>query len=301
MYSYRIKKRANRNLHQKNEEVLQQKEEILIQNENLIAQKEVIEKYNLNFKESLNYARKIQKAIFPSTNLLEESNLDYFIFNLPKHIVSGDFYFIKKIEDQLIIAIADSTGHGVPGAFMSILGVSFLNDIITVKKILQPNQVLEELRIMVKLSLGQTGKIGENKDGIDIAFLKLNVITLECDYSGANIPLWFFREDAGTFVFTEIKPDKMPIGIHPKDDIKFVNNKFSFQKNDIIFLFSDGFESQFGGEKNEKYKSHRMKSLLTSICKNDLNTQKDLIINEFELWKGTKDQTDDVLVFGLKI
>jgi len=185
---------------------------------------------------------------------------------------------------------------------MSMLGISFLNEIVSKREITKPSQVLNELRIQVKNSLNQSGQKGDTHDGMDISLCVINTNNLELQFAGAYNPLLIIRlKDLSEVEIIEIKADRMPIGMHPKDNISFISTEFQLQKNDIFYIFSDGYHSQFGGIKNEKIKTCRFKDLLAENCKLPLKEQKQILENEFNNWKGKNEQTDDVLVIGIKI
>ena len=258
-----------------------------------------IERKNTKLTDSIKYANRIQEAMMPRNMVLDEAFADNFIFLRPRDIVSGDFYWFKKKDNLLLIAAADCTGHGVPGALMSMLGVSLLNDIVS-RDITQPAEILNELRVKIKDSLHQnldTENKSLTQDGIDIAFCTINIETLEMQFAGAYNPVYIIRNHE----LIEIKGDRMPIGVHPKDDNGFNPENFQLQKNDSIYLFSDGYYSQFGGPKSEKMKHTRFKEHLLSIQDFTMQDQKRRLENKFEDWKGMRDQVDDILVIGIKV
>ncbi len=284
-------------------EIEQQKEEIMSQNEELQVQKEEIEKQrdiaNMQKQEilsSISYAQKIQKAILPSQKVLDEILPENFLIFRPRNIVSGDFYWVKKIKNLVIVAVADCTGHGVPGAFMSILGYSFLNEIITKFSLDSTAEILNRLRKKVKESLRQTGQENEQKDGMDIALYILNNDTLNISYSGAYNPLWIVRNKE----LIELNADRQPIGVYFVEK-EFTVKTLQLQKNDCLYTFSDGFADQFGGAEKNKFMAKNFKTLVSSIAENPMNIQKELIIKTFEEWKNGYEQVDDVIIFGVKV
>jgi len=307
----------------KNEELYQQKEEILTQNEQLelankeiTNQKQLIEKSLHDINSSISYASRIQKAILPQIEIFSKFFPDNFILFKPRDVVSGDFYFIKKVNNHLVIAAADCTGHGIPGAFMSVLGMSLLNEIVTKREITSSSQVLNELRTQIKISLQQSGEKGEQQDGMDIAFCTINIETMVLNFAGAYNPCWIFRNEELGIMNYELKnkeqfithnskliileADRMPVGVYLKEK-DFSEQIFQLQKGDNFYLFSDGYHSQFGSDKNEKFKIKRMKEFLQSICNKPMNEQRELLELDFNNWKGDKEQTDDVLVIGVRI
>ncbi len=262
----------------------------------IIKQRDKLHLQNKHITDSINYAKKIQTAVLPSEEVLRKILPQHFILFKPLNIVSGDFYWIQKVKENVLIAAVDCTGHGVPGAFMSMLGISFLNEIVQNGEEIQPNKILEKLRNRVKLTLGQTGKKDESKDGMDIALCVINKKTNILQFSGAYNPLYFIRKKE----LSEIKASRNPIGIFMKEK-PFANNEIELQKDDILYMFSDGFPDQFGGEKGVKLKPNRFKELLLSISDKPMQEQQQILNKEFENWRGNIEQIDDMLVVGVKI
>ncbi len=286
-------------LHQ---QVKEQKDEIEMQHKFVQNQRDEITIQNKQITDSINYAKLIQKAILPSVKILNEKFDENFILFKPKDIVSGDFYWFSKIENHLIAVAADCTGHGVPGAFMSMLGVTLLNEIVNKNKILEPDKILNELRNQIKKSLSQSGDTRETKDGIDISLCIIDTLTFDCQFSGAYNSLYIIRqENNGNYEIDEVKADKMPIGSHPRDNISFTKNNISLKPNDRIYLFSDGYVSQFGGEKHEKFKKSRFQEILLKIQNMTFVQQKEILEQTLENWQGKLQQVDDILVVGIKI
>ncbi len=268
----------------------------------LSEQNEIIVKQTESITSSIQYARRIQSAVLSSESILDEV-LPHFIMFRPRDIVSGDYYWLKRIDSYIYICAADCTGHGVPGAFMSMLGMSLLDEISGKREILSPNLILNDLRFRVKKALKQTGKEGEQKDGMDLALCLLDMDTLKLQYAGANNPLWIIRKnDEATFELKEYKADKMPIGVHDKDNQSFTNHEIQLSKLDAFYIFTDGYEDQFGGEKGRKFLATKMKSLLTTIQDKSMPEQKTFLENTFDTWIGTKHkQIDDVLFMGVRV
>ncbi|KPK82511.1 MAG: hypothetical protein AMS27_14480, partial [Bacteroides sp. SM23_62_1] len=219
-----------------------------------------------------------------------------FILFLPRDIVSGDFYWICRKKHTIVIVAADCTGHGVPGAFMSILGVSFLNEIVS-RDIPRANIILNRLRENIMKSLHQTGDIYEHKDGMDIALCICDLEKRELQFSGAFNPMYLIRDGE----LNEVRGDKMPIGIAPTEEKSFTNHVLDLRKNDLIYIFSDGFADQFGGPEDRKFRYRPFKELLVRIHKQDMGKQKKLLEQKFYNWKGEVDQVDDILIIGFKI
>jgi serine phosphatase RsbU (regulator of sigma subunit) len=246
--------------------------------------------------DSILYAQKIQKAILPSPEEVNKILPDNFILFLPRDIVSGDFYWMTRQNDYSIFAAVDCTGHGVPGAFMSMLGVSFLNEIINKTRKLKANLILEELRTLVKTTLSQSYE-GESKDGMDIALCILNHKTNQLQYSGAFNPLYLIRENK----LSEIKADRMPIGIYHDAETNFTNNKIQLQNLDCLYIFSDGYVDQFGGESGKKLLTKTLKEILLKIHHKPMDKQKEILYDTLQRWKGDYKQVDDILLMGIRI
>ena len=259
-------------------------------------QKEKIEKQKEEITDSIQYAQRIQSAVLPSSSIIEDIVTDHFILYLPRDIVSGDFYWIGRVDNKIVIIAADCTGHGVPGAFMSMLGVAFLNEIINKKKIFLPNKILDELRDHVIDALKQEGKVDEAKDGMDMAIITIDLDNDKLYFAGANNPLYMIQNGE----MLQIKADKMPVAIHHKI-IPFQMHEFNLKKNDMIYIFSDGYQDQFGGDDGRKYMTKRFREYLTELEKYPLSEQKERLYKEFQTWKGEREQVDDVLVFGIKV
>ncbi len=288
---------------EKNMLLNKQNEEIKAQHEIVVKQKEHIEEINKKITDSINYAKRIQDAVLPDKDTLNIHLEEHFIIYFPKDIVSGDFYWTIKINDYLIIVVADCTGHGVPGAFMSMLGISFLNEIVRKKEITKASQVLDELRKEIILALQQHCIQAEQKDGMDISFFVINTKTYECQWAGANNSLIILKNtNSGEkpWEIVEIKPDKMPIAIYPVMKT-FTNHEFKLNKGDRIYLFSDGFYDQFGYENGKKLLYKRFKEIILQTANVQIKEQKKLLIDIFEKWKGLSEQTDDVIVLGVQV
>ena len=299
----------NEELRQLNDEIMVQRdnlqdfnEELQVKNSEILYQKNEIEKKNKDITSSITYASRIQKALLPSVQILTDNFPESFVFWKPRDIVSGDFYFLRKVNNQLIIAAADCTGHGVPGAFMSTLGITLLNELSQNKQITGSHLLLDELRNQIKKALQQTGVSGEQQDGMDIAVCAINTDNLMVSYAGAHNPLWIFRktETRNTVEFIKIQADRQPIGIYLNES-PFTEHRLQLEKNDHLYIFSDGLSSQFGEKVNQKFKNERLKNFLESVYNKPFNEQHTLLNAELENWKGKTDQTDDILVIGIKI
>jgi len=245
---------------------------------------------------SIAYASRIQHAMLPEDNLLKKSFSDHFILFRPRDIVSGDFYWIAGEGGRVFFTAADCTGHGVPGAFMSMLGISSLNDIINSDTTLSASQVLGLLRERVKLSLKQTGREGEAADGIDMALCIYDPGSSTVEFAAAYNSMLHFRGAR----MTEYRGDRMPIGIFYGEKPHFRNHIVKLSKGDAIYLFTDGFADQFGGPDQSKYKVKNLKLLISSIKDLPMVEQKRILEEEFERWKGKQEQVDDVTVIGIR-
>ncbi|MBI3501028.1 MAG: PAS domain S-box protein [Bacteroidetes bacterium] len=254
----------------------------------------IIEQKNKDITDSINYAQRIQQAILSDVDEIKKNLPQSFILFKPKDIVSGDFYWFTHRDSTTFIAAVDCTGHGVPGGFMSMIGNSFLNEVVNEKDILQPNLILNELREKIIRALRQKGEVMENKDGMDISLCAIK--GNELLFSGANNPLWIIRNNK----LQEIPADKQPIGSHPNPK-PFTLNKISLEKGDSIYLFSDGYADQFGGPKRKKFMYRQLEELLLSIHEKEMNEQKKILDSTIESWKGNLDQIDDILVIGIRI
>ena len=316
---YRQKRKANELLGAQNKQIVQQNEEITLQRDKLSEQK-------IEIEDSINYALRIQRAVLPiDKNSAEDMPGDYFLIFRPKYIVAGDYFWTKRVTDHLIIAVADCTGHGVPGAFMSMLGVSFLNEIVRKSDVTQANQVLNHLRLYIIDTLKQKGISGEQKDGMDMSLCVINVKTLELQFAGANNPLYIIRNSNLKVLeqnnklseiqnlkvldnIEEIKGDKMPVAIYEKMD-DFTNHNIKLNSGDRIYMFSDGFADQFGGVKGKKFMYKPFKRLLAETSNLPIKEQGNHLEKVLSEWTEHKDfntgtsyeQTDDITVFGLEL
>lgn len=278
-------------------------------------QKEVIEEKSKDITASINYALKIQEAILPRDEELKASLNDYFVFYKPRDIISGDFYWFSKRDNLIFIAAADCTGHGVPGALMSMLGNSFLNEIVNEYNIYNPADILDLLRLKVIKTLRQ--RETNTKDGMDISICVLNTELREINYAGAFNPVYItsdvnenaisgFEVYQNEFVpnkYLKILPaDRFPVGIvEGQFNDMFTNKKYHYHPGDCLYMFSDGLADQFGGSQGKKYKTKQLKDLLLKVSKYDMEYQMLNISDDFENWKGTHEQVDDILMIGIRL
>ncbi len=246
---------------------------------------------------SLRYAGIIQQALMPDPSLLKGLFRDYFVILLPRDIVSGDFYYIFSSRQYICIAAGDCTGHGVPGALLSILGISFLNEILQAKNDPKANRVLNIMREKVMKALHQTGEKARTMDSIDIGLCIIECSSGRIQFSGANRPLLMIRDG----ILTEFKPDKMTIGLAPLKEHPFTNQIINTQPGDSFYMFSDGYSDQFGELTDKKFKHKHLKRVIESVAGFPMTKQKEILVSTFMEWKGSTQQIDDVLVFGFKI
>jgi serine phosphatase RsbU (regulator of sigma subunit) len=229
--------------------------------------------------------------------LLDES----FILYRPKDIVSGDFFWIRQVNQYIVLAAADCTGHGVPGAFMSLLGISYLNEIVQRREITEAAQVMNELRHQIKHSLRQHGQPDESKDGIDMAICVIDQKNRTMQYAGAFNPLYLIREENGKPGLIEYKADRMPLGYHQGKDRAFTNHEIKLEIGDTFYLFSDGYIDQKGGPNQKKFMSKRFKNLLLDIHEEPMFDQKIRLEKKLTSWMGNQSQIDDILVVGVRV
>jgi len=272
--------------------------EVVKQKEELQQKGEIIEVAYNDIKSSINYAKRIQEAILPLNEEIKKSFPESFILFKPRDVVSGDFYWFTKTAGKTVIACVDCTGHGVPGAFMSMIGNTLLNEIVVEKNITQPNQILNLLHERVRQSLKQDMENTETRDGMDIAICVIDDAKGGLQYAGANRSLVIIRDKS----LLELKADKQPIGgDQMEQDRIFKNNKFKLHKGDTIYMTTDGFADQFGGEKGKKFMVKRLHQLLIDFNGEKMDEQRTLLKNTIEQWQGNLEQVDDILVIGINI
>ncbi|MES2397083.1 MAG: tetratricopeptide repeat protein [Bacteroidota bacterium] len=273
-----------------------QKQIIEIKNSETELQKKIIEEKNKDITDSIRYAKRIQEALMGEKVHVSAHLPEHFILFMPKDIVSGDFHWGAEKNEYWYFSAVDCTGHGVPGAVMSMLGISFLNDIVFSEGFLNPAEILNRLRDRVVKELRQTAEAGGSKDGMDISLCRLNLKTNELQWAGAYNPLNIVRNGQ----LEELKGDKQPIGYHPENR-PFTNYEIQLKKGDSIYLYSDGYADQFGGPKGKKFKYKQLEDLLIANNHLPLKDQKEILKNRFTEWKGSLEQVDDVCVFGVRL
>lgn len=270
--------------------------ELASKNEEIIIQKEIIETKHAEITDSINYAKRIQTAILPRIDNLEKSFKEFFILYKPKDIVAGDFYWFEEINDVRLIAAADCTGHGVPGAMVSVVCNNALNRSVREFGIDNPGKILDQTRNLV---VDEFKKSAEGvKDGMDISLICLPKNKNTIMWSGANNPLWIVRNETGDL--EEIKADKQPIGLHSNPS-PFKSHEIKVNSGDCLYIFTDGFQDQFGGLKGKKFKASTMKQLLKDNASKPLKEQQKILENAFDLWKGNLEQVDDICIIGIRV
>jgi serine phosphatase RsbU (regulator of sigma subunit)/ligand-binding sensor domain-containing protein len=271
---------------------------IALRTKTIVDQKYELEHKNKEIVDSINYAQRIQRSLLASDHLLQKNLKNYFVFFQPKDIVSGDFYWGAELDNQqFVLVTADSTGHGVPGAIMSMLNISCLNEAIEGQKLKQPAEILNYTRKKIIQHLSNDGSEAGGKDGMDCSLISFDLNHLKMSYSAANNPIWVIRD--ATII--ELKPDKMPVGKHDRDSESFTQNTIELKYNDVIYTLTDGMPDQFGGPKGKKFMYKQLKELLVSISHLPMAEQKQKLQSEFTLWKSEMEQVDDVLLIGVKI
>lgn len=267
---YRIKQKANIEISQKNKEIT----------------------------ESISYAKRIQTSFLTSEKYIAQRLSDYFILYQPRNIVSGDFYWLMEKDNDLYVCTADCTGHGIPGAFMSLISMGILNEIIYSKSHLKhTDEILNELRRIIILAVNPEGSSEEGKDGMDTVLCRFDLKKMELEYSAANNSFYIIR-NGELLVF---KPDKMPVGKHIGLEKPFTRTVVPLEKGDCIYTFSDGYVDQFGGPKGKKFQSKQLKELFLANCHKPMYMQKEILNKQLQQWKGNCEQVDDILVIGIRV
>jgi serine phosphatase RsbU (regulator of sigma subunit) len=256
-----------------------------------------IETKNKEIQDSINYAKRIQEAMLPEVSLLQKYFPEGFGLYMPKDLVSGDFYWFNELNENLYFAVADCTGHGVPGAFMSMISIDKLNQSLIDKKIDLPSKILSNVNNSIKNALKQNNVQAGSKDGMDIALCSYDKRTMTLNYAGANRPVWIIRNND----LIEQKPDKLSIAGYTEYDQQYTNRTIQLEKGDSVYVFTDGIVDQFGGPDGKKFMSKRLKELLIEINKKPMAEQELVLKGAIENWQGKLEQIDDILVLGMKI
>jgi serine phosphatase RsbU (regulator of sigma subunit) len=280
-------------------------------------QRDTVEEAHKEIRDSINYAERIQRSFLATDKLLDNNLKDYFVFFQPKDVVSGDFYWAGKLaNNNFAIVNADSTGHGVPGAIMSILNISSIEKAIH-NKLVKPADIFNHTRNTIIERLSKDGSKEGGKDGMDASIISFDFEHNKFTYTAAQNPIWILRKNSpfekggggiekssnhkDTYELIEIKPEKMPIGKHDNDSVPFLGGEFETQKGDVIYTITDGFHDQFGGEKGKKFMVKPFKAYLISIAHLSMQEQKEKLTETFTTWKGEEEQVDDVCIIGVKV
>jgi ligand-binding sensor domain-containing protein/serine phosphatase RsbU (regulator of sigma subunit) len=291
--------------------VVERTREVVEQKDEIERQRDVVTYQKKEITDSIHYAERIQRAVLPEDKILKDYFEDYFVLFRPKDIVSGDFYWMSSKNDCAVFTAADCTGHGVPGAFMSMLGVSFLNKIINESGITNPSDILWKMRENVIIALKQQDSYDTSKDGMDIALCSVDSRNMKLYFAGANNPLFMFRKSGDGYEFIELRGDKMPVGIHSRMD-PFTNHVIDLKKGDTIYLFSDGFVDQFGGPDGRKFMKPRLRQMLLDHQDLDMESQKIAFNKTIEDWINhppaagresdiAQTQIDDIILLGVRL
>ncbi len=296
-HSYKRKVRSNRQLARQKQEIENQRDEIEAQRNTATRQRDQIARQNRIITESIEYASRIQSAVLPQEKTIRKIFSDYFIYYKPKNIVSGDFYWINQLDSKVVIVAADCTGHGVPGAFMSMLGVAFLNEIINQNRVLDPGEILNQLRRNLIDALHQTVKKRGSRDGMDMALAIIDTQTNTLHFSGAYNPIYIIRNDE----LIDLKANRMPIGVHSVyQETPFSVQQEKLRSGDRLYFFTDGFTDQFGGEKGTKFGRRQFKNLLLNFDHQPMDEQKQTLDRTLNNWMDSWGQIDDIMVLGFK-
>jgi serine phosphatase RsbU (regulator of sigma subunit) len=261
-------------------------------------QKEIIEETNKHITDSIKYAKRIQEAFLPTVENISTHLKNAFVIYKPKDIVSGDFYWIEKKENKILFAVVDCTGHGVPGAFMSIIGFNGLNQVVNEYNYTKPSEILTHLNKNISNTLRQKVEDSKIRDGMDVAICSLDLENYTLEFAGAFSPLFIVRN--GEVLKT--KGDKHPIGnFVGAEDFEFTNHELKLLPHDKIYIFSDGFVDQFGGPGGKKLKYNAFRNLLTDNHQKPMAEQKEVINAFFEHWRSGYEQIDDVCMIGVSV
>lgn len=262
-----------------------------------LTQRKQIEVRNKEILDSIQYAKRIQYTLLANREILERHLPEHFILFRPKDVVSGDFYWAASVEDRFYLAICDSTGHGVPGAFMSLLNISFLNEAVNERRIREPDAILNYVRVRLKEALKGENTEESRKDGMDGVLLCFSEGKKELSFACAQSPMILIRKGA----VTRFPADRMPVGTSPLDTVPFTRQSMTPQAGDMIYLFTDGYADQFGGEKGKKYRVKNLLERLTHLTDKPMEEQRRLLEEDIERWRGDLDQVDDICVAGIRL
>jgi serine phosphatase RsbU (regulator of sigma subunit)/HAMP domain-containing protein len=284
-----------------NERILEQKviertEEVVRQKEEIEKQRQKLEELYKDVTDSIRYAKRLQDSILPPDSIIRRMLPQSFVLFKPKDIVSGDFYWFFEHQDKILFAAVDCTGHGVPGAFMSLVGANALNQAVKEHELIEPARILEDLN---KLSSEALNKNADSsvRDGMDLALCAFHKNDNQLEFAGANNPLYVVRDKK----LIQVKPDKFAIGAFEPGTKNYTNHRVQLQRNDVVYIFSDGFADQFGGDRGKKFMYKQFKDLLVSISHLSMAEQRIALENAIESWRGSFEQIDDILVIGVKV
>ncbi|OFX29870.1 MAG: hypothetical protein A2X08_12990 [Bacteroidetes bacterium GWA2_32_17] len=280
------------------DEIISQRDEIEAQRDTVMSQMETISHQKKELTQSIQYAYRIQCALLPPDNYIKKCLPNSFILYIPKDVVSGDFYFVEQISGYTIVAAVDCTGHGVPGAMMSVIGYNLLNQAVKINRITKPSEILSFLDVGVTEILRQAHNESGVKDGMDLSLVCIDNQMRTVEYAGAYNSIYYVHNN----VLSEVKADKFPIGVN-EDEVAdvYTNNGLPVSKNDMVYLFSDGYADQFGGPKGKKFKYKQLEDTLVSVSNELVDKQKELIKKKFLDWKGQEEQVDDILIIGIRV
>ncbi|MCC6448689.1 MAG: response regulator, partial [Chitinophagaceae bacterium] len=257
----------------------------------------LLENHSNEVNASMRYAKNIQNTIFPSEETFKTIFPDSFVFHMPKDIVGGDFYWLSVTEEKTVLACVDCTGHGIPGALLTMVGGSLLKQSVEVKKLLTPSLILNDMRQGLKSTFNQNNLSGRIGDGMEISICVFDFKTNVLEFSGAGRPLLIVKKGVSSCVFQE----SIGLSHDTPDDITFVDYTFSLKKGDCVYLFSDGYADQFGGVSSKRFMKKKLLKTLSAMTHQNMLAQKDNLVNIFNDWKGEEPQVDDILVIGIKI
>lgn len=288
----------NKDLEEQKEEIISQRDEIEAQRDLVVSQMNTISHQKKELTDSIQYAYKIQCALLPPEHYINQCLPDSFILYLPKDVVSGDFFFVEQTCGKTIVAAVDCTGHGVPGAMMSVIGYNLLNHAVKVNKIYKPSDILGFLDVGVTEILRQVHNESGVKDGMDLSIVCIDNQAHTFEYAGAYNSIYYVHNKQ----LSEIKADKLPIGVNEEGiaDV-YTNHSIPVVKGDMVYLLSDGYADQFGGPQGKKFKYKQLEELLIEVCEEPVDIQKQLINKKYFDWKGNEDQVDDVLLLGIRV
>jgi len=279
------------------QKVQERTEEVVLQRDEIERQRLKLEDLYKDVTDSIRYAKRLQYSILPPNEFIRKVCPESFVLFKPKDIVSGDFYWFFETEGKSLVAAVDCTGHGVPGAFMSLVGANGLNAAVKEHHNITPGLILNELNKFVSDSLNKGSEDNSVRDGMDLSLCSIDYKKMEVAFSGANNPLYIIRNEE----FIIVKADKFAIGSFEPGSKEYTTSIVPIEKGDVLYLFSDGYADQFGGEKGKKFLYKQFRDNLLAIHKLTMNQQHDMLKKDIENWQGSYEQVDDILVIGIRI